>query len=193
MREGYRTFPEGVGSSSENNQNSETADFYARSMAWVLNAGSFVALLLPIAIFLLAYEVLAVETPMRRGRGYNTNETVMAWSLPSIGIAVFGFRQLYRQVISGQSAGMRRAGIEIVSFHTEGRITFWAAFIRMVVPIIPAVLIGIVALLTGIAEMLWGSILLWLSFPVSAFWNRHHRGWHDRLAGTILIQCDPGA
>ncbi|WP_420624135.1 RDD family protein [Candidatus Poriferisodalis sp.] len=99
----------------------------------------------------------------------------------------YHFRQIYRVVLSGQTAGIRNAGIEIICLGTDDRLTFLRAMTRIALPIVAATAGMILALITRISELLWVSALCWLFFPLSVLWNRSRHGWHDLAADAVVV------
>ena len=175
---------------ADGDRDAAIADPLARFLAWVLSAGGLVALLIPLFVVLAMYDMFVVQHPMRRGSGLSTNETVLAWLVQIACVALYGLRLACRQVLTGQSAGMRCVGIEVVSFASGGRITYRAALSRMLLPLLAAVPVTAIAISTGSADYGWLAIAGWLLCPISALWGQMGRGWHDRLAGTVLLKAD---
>ena len=143
-----------------------------------------VSVFVPVAFFLIVYSYAAYGNPV--GEGYNSEELTIMWAVPVTASAVLGFYRIYRLMVVGQSPGMRRFDIEAVRFDNGERLSFTRALVRTALP--PAsMMIGLAAaILMGSENPAWGG-LLWLVVPAPALWNRHMRGWHDRLAGAIVL------
>lgn len=156
----------------------------ARFMAWMHDAGLFVAIFIPVGVFLFIYGFVASSNPV--GAGYTTEEQTILWLVPTASLVCYGFWRIYRLVLTGQSVGMRRADIEIVRWGAGGRISYPGAFIRTVLPPLTGVLGLVPALVTG-EDSAASGVLLWLVFPLSTLWNPMGRGWHDRLAKAVVV------
>ena len=166
------------------------ADAYLRFGAWLVSAGTLVVVLIPVVFFIFMYDMGVVQHPMRRARGYGTRDIAIVWAVPVVCVLAYGNHQVYRQITTGQSLGMSKVGIKIASVVSGGRIALKAACLRMVMPPLCAVPGVILAILTGLAGFLWLAIAGWLLCPISSLWGQMGRGWHDRLAGTVLLQSD---
>jgi uncharacterized RDD family membrane protein YckC len=71
---------------------------------------------------------------------------------------------------SGQTVGKRAMGIRVVDFQTGGPLDYGKAFIRY--------LGRIVASLVCLLGYFW------------AIWDPQHQGWHDKIAGTVVVPVD---
>lgn len=85
----------------------------------MLDAGLFVAVLIPIGVVLFFYDLVAANSPVA-GAGYTTEESTILWLVPIATLVWHGSWHIYRLVVRGQSVGIRRAGIEIVRWPTGG-------------------------------------------------------------------------
>lgn len=68
---------------------------------------------------------------------------------------------------SGQTIGKRLMNIRVVDFQTGGELGYGKAFIRYIGRLVS----GFVCLL----GYLW------------AIWDEQHQGWHDKIAGTVVV------
>lgn len=168
----------------DNGESVVAAVLEARFLAWLHDAALFVAVLIPIGIFLFFYSLAAASNPV--GAGYTTEELTILWTVPVAALVWYCSWRIYRLVVRGQSVGMRRAGIEIVRWPTGGRISYTSALVRTVLPPLTGVLGLVPAMVTGADSAAWG-VFLWLVYPLSALWNRMGRGWHDRLARAVVV------
>jgi uncharacterized RDD family membrane protein YckC len=71
---------------------------------------------------------------------------------------------------SGQTIGKRAMAIRVVDFQTGGSLDYGKAFIRYVGRIV--------------ASFLCGLGYFW------AIWDPQHQGWHDKIAGTVVVPVD---
>lgn len=168
----------------------DIADPYLRLGAWLAGAGVLVVMLIPVVFFIFIYDMVVVQHPIRRGRGYDTRDMAIVGAVPAVCILAYGYRQVFRQVTTGQSFGMSKVGIKIISVVSGGHIALKAACLRMIIPPLCAVPGVTLAILTGLTGFLWLAIAGWLLCPISTLWGQMGRGWHDRLAGTVLLQSD---
>ena len=95
------------------------------------------------------------------------------WMLPKGPLVAFLFVQnggyLVAFTAGGQTLGKMVAGIRVVQSDSEGSLDLGRAFLRTLMWVVLAVPAG-------------------LGF-VSALFNRHHRGLHDRFAGTRVVRA----
>ena len=107
----------------------------------------------------------------------------------------------------GQTLGKRLADIRVVRWDGEAaavgdqaRLAHWRFGARWAIPHVPgivaAVVAGIVAL-PGVQDAgdFWGpvagaAVVPWALVYASSLWDKNRRGWHDKAAGTIVVD-DP--
>ena len=94
---------------------------------------------------------------------------------------------------TGQTVGKKTMGVVVIRVGSH-RSRFWA---RWALPH----LVGLVAAYAGASVGLWafgtigllvgiGSGLLgWMPVYTSALWDKDRRGWHDKVAGTIVVRA----
>jgi uncharacterized RDD family membrane protein YckC len=71
---------------------------------------------------------------------------------------------------SGQTVGKHAMGIRVVDFQTGGPLDYGKAFIRFLGRIV--------------ASFLCGLGYFW------AIWDPQHQGWHDKIAGTVVVPVE---
>ena len=104
----------------------------------------------------------------------------------------------------GQTFGKRLADIRVVRWDGEAaavgdqaRLAHWRFGARWAIPHVPgivaAVVAGIVAL-PGVQDAgdFWGpvagaAVVPWALVYASSLWDKNRRGWHDKAAGTIVV------
>ncbi|WP_419839677.1 RDD family protein [Candidatus Poriferisodalis sp.] len=166
------------------NQEVECADLFVRFSAWIVDLLLLIVMFVPVLIFLLFYWYATYGNPV--GGGHSSEELTVMWLVPIGTLVVYGFHRVYRLVVSGQSRGMRLSGIEIVRLDDGKRISFPGALVRTALSPAVAALGFTAATLAGFEYPLWG-VLLWLVFPIPALWNPANRGWHDQIAGAVVV------
>lgn len=77
--------------------------------------------------------------------------------------------------IWGRTVGKFAMGTRVVRVDTGGPLLWWSAAIRALVPLAAGVIPG-------------AGMFLSLVIYATAFWDRRRQGWHDRAAGTIVVQ-----
>lgn len=75
----------------------------------------------------------------------------------------------------GRTVGKFAMGTRVVRVDTGGPLLWWSAAIRALVPLAAGVIPGV-------------GMFLSLLIYATAFWDRRRQGWHDRAAGTIVVQ-----
>jgi uncharacterized RDD family membrane protein YckC len=71
---------------------------------------------------------------------------------------------------SGQTVGKHVMGIRVVDFQTGGSLDYGKAFVRAVGRIVAGFLCGL--------GYFW------------AIWDPQHQGWHDKIAGTVVVPVE---
>lgn len=92
----------------DNGESVVAAALEACFTAWMHDAGLFVAVLIPVGVFLYFWDLVAANSPYV-GAGYTTEELTILWLVPIATLVCFGTWRIYRLVVHGQSVGMRRA------------------------------------------------------------------------------------
>ena len=168
----------------ENNRDSERPDMSTRFGAWAYDSCLLIALFIPVLIFLIVHWYITYWMPVCCGQ--SPEELAVAWFVVICTGAGLAFHRVYRLVVTGQTPGMRRTGIEIVRIDNGRRMSYPKAFLRTILPPAVAVLGFTAATFVGLENPLWGA-LLWLIFPISALRNPENRGWHDRIASAVVV------
>ncbi|WP_419855732.1 RDD family protein [Candidatus Poriferisodalis sp.] len=168
----------------ENDKGAEYPDLFARMGAWVFDSLMLMVVFVPVLIFLVVYWYATYGSPVCCG--HSSEELAVMWLVPICAGAGYVFHRVYRLVVTGQSPGMRRSGIEIVRFDNGQRISYPKALVRTILPPSAAALGLAIATVAGIEDPLWG-LLLGLIFPIPALWNPDNRGWHDQIAGAVVV------
>ena len=103
----------------------------------------------------------------------------------------------------GQTFGKRLADIHVVRWDGEAaavgdqaRLAHWRSGARWAIPHVAglsvAVVAGAVSFATigqvGVAALAAG-ITAWLTVYASSLWDKNRRGWHDKAAGTIVVDA----
>lgn len=171
----------------ENHTNTAYPDLFARMSAWVFDSLMLMVVLVPILIFLLVYWYATYGSPCC---GHSSEEVIFMWLVPICTVAGYVLHRVYRLVVTGQSLGMRRSGIEIVRFADGQKISYPRAFVRTTLPPVVAVLGFIAATIAGMENPVWG-LSLWLVLPIPALWNPAKRGWHDQIVGAVVVTKRP--
>ena len=88
---------------------------------------------------------------------------------------------------SGRTLGMRSLGIRVVSIQSGQKPSVFESFSRGALPVYlhPLFLVDGLGLLLGVGAC-W-----WLLVHASVFWGEDRRGWHDLVAGTVVVTSDP--
>ncbi|WP_419947161.1 RDD family protein [Candidatus Poriferisodalis sp.] len=130
------------------------------------------------------------------------SECEEAGVLSGVGLAVavcaYVLAALYEPVcvaVRGRTLGRRAARIEVVRCWGAGRVGLGRSAVRWLVPLAPFAVCAAVELGTRHWRPALGHPLGWLSVSfawwvlvhASVLWNSELRGWHDRLAGTVVV------
>ena len=78
--------------------------------------------------------------------------------------------------IWGRTVGKFALGTRVVRVDTGGPLLWWSSAIRALVPLAAGVIPGV-------------GMFLSLVVYSSAFFDRRHQGWHDRAAGTVVVDA----
>ncbi|WP_419917265.1 RDD family protein [Candidatus Poriferisodalis sp.] len=170
------------------NENPEYPDLFTRLGAWVYDSFMLIVVYVPVLIFLLVYWYATYGSPVCCG--HSSEELTVMWIVPICAGVGFGFHRIYRLVVTGQSPGMRRVGIELVRLDNGRHISYPKALVRTILPPAVAVFGYAAGAIVGFENPLWG-VLLWLILPIPALWNSANRGWHDQLAGAVIVTKRP--
>ena len=168
----------------ENGKNAEYPDLSVRMGAWVFDSLMLMVVFIPVLIFLIMHWYVTYWLPVCCGQ--SSGELAVAWLVLICTGAGLAFHRAYRLVVTGQSPGMRRTGIEIVRFDNGRKISYPKAFVRTILPPSVAALGFAIATVAGFEDPEWG-LLLGLIFPIPALWNPQNRGWHDQIAGAVVV------
>ena len=111
--------------------------------------------------------------------------------------------EVFLTALSGKTLGKMVAGIKVVRFN-DGQVPgVVRSFVRWTIPIIAGTAgTLIVAFSTTTMEsdtvgeqlsvreqlLLAGGLLSWLLVYLSSLWDKNRRGWHDKIAGTVVIE-----
>lgn len=76
----------------------------------------------------------------------------------------------------GRTVGKFALGTRVVRIDTGEHLLWWSSAIRALVPLAAGVVPG-------------AGMFLSLVIYASAFFDRRHQGWHDRAAGTIVVDA----
>lgn len=168
----------------ENDIGAEYSDLFARMGAWMFDTFVLIVVFVPVLIFLVVYWYATYGSPVCCG--HSAEELTVMWLVPICAGAGLAFHRVYRLVVTGQTPGMRRTGIEIVRFDNGRKISYPKALVRTILPPCVAALGLAIAVVAGFENPLWG-LLLGLIFPIPALWNPQNRGWHDQIAGAVVV------
>lgn len=129
-----------------------------------------------------------------------------AWVLLAvIGVIVAVVSEAAALTSRGQTSGMSAMSLRVVSVGGDPAVTLEQAVIRTALPVVAAavgalsgMLVAVVLSVEALNE--WkivvvaaASAALWLMVHLSAAAHADRRGWHDRAAGTAVIQDVPHA
>ncbi len=90
---------------------------------------------------------------------------------------------------SGQTIGKRGQQVRIVRYQDGGAASASRCVARWAVPIWAGTLGWAVAAAIGLPMPYVGIPGLWLLIHVSPLWGRGRRGWHDMIAGTVVVEA----
>ena len=180
---------------------------------WRRLRGSFVDLLVTGPVALAGTLVWAVLLTIDRGllcrepgsAGFGS-ECQGPGVLSGVGLAVavcaYALAALYGPLcvgVWGRTLGRRAACVEVVRLRGAGRVGLGRSVVRWLVPLAPFVVCAAVELGTRHWRPALGHPLGWLSVSfgwwvlvhASVLWDSELRGWHDRLAGTVVVSAAP--
>ena len=90
---------------------------------------------------------------------------------------------------SGQTIGRRGQQVKVVRFQDGGAPEASRCVTRWAVPIAAGALGWVVAAAIGLPMPYLGMPGLWLLIYVSPLWGRGRRGWHEMIAGTVVVEA----
>ena len=170
------------------------ASWRDRFLARCTDTWLLVGALAPVLFFVILYSwaIDIWHSPGREPRDIRTQleEAVLLWMLP---IAVATIVSSIEGVIlakSGATRGMRRRGIQVVQLSNGQPVILADALLRTITPISAAVAGLAIAYLIGLPDWsFWFGFLAWCIVYCSSIWHPLRRGWHDLLAGTIVVSA----
>ncbi len=115
--------------------------------------------------------------------GVPTGLAARAGAEPSLIIAVHFFYFVVPTALFGWSIGKLVARTRVVGARTHHTPSLWRVVLRWVIPYVPV----IVALTVGLDGDLIGLAIAFVYLPI--MWDL--RGWHDRAAGTLVVEATP--
>ena len=169
------------------------ADLADRSFARLLDP--IVVCLLGLAAAVIAYvEVFLRSFCSLCGHDHVAHDAVQRTSLVA-SLVVFGVLLAYESAgirESGQTRGKRRRHIRVVD-RADGEVPSpEQALVRSLVPAAVGVAGSVGAAVADLRIPALVGLGLWLVVYLSAMWGEDRRGWHDKAAGTVVID-DPGS
>ena len=90
---------------------------------------------------------------------------------------------------SGQTLGKSNQQIKVVHYNDGLVATASRRWIRWAVPIAGAALGWVIAAKASLPMPYLGMPALWLLVYASTVWDKDRRGWHDRIAGTVVVDA----
>lgn len=90
---------------------------------------------------------------------------------------------------SGQTIGKRGQQVKVVRYEDGGASSAFRCLTRWAVPIWAGTLGWVVAAAIGLPMPYLGMPGLWLLIYVSPLWGRDRRGWHEMIAGTVVVEA----
>lgn len=161
----------------------------ARALDWALGGTAF-----------LAVAVLLAETIDRSDPVQEFYDGIW-YGLTRGLLVVLGLGAVYEIAMiasRGQTMGKSRAGVRVVRADDgtdPGAARSALRWLAVAMPRLPAVLVLMGAATwsggTAVAAMLT-ALALWSIVYVSLLWGRDHKGWHDKVAGTLVVR-EPAA
>lgn len=97
--------------------------------------------------------------------------TLLKGAGSGLGLLIFvGYFAFFDGSDSGQTPGKRLMGIRVIDFQTGGPLGYGKGLLRCLGRILSSIpcLLG----------------YLW------AIWDKQHQGWHDKIAGTVVVPVD---
>ncbi|MXZ94629.1 MAG: RDD family protein [Acidimicrobiaceae bacterium] len=151
--------------------------------------------LIMLAAALLA--VAAVVVGLLLGADWNWgDENAQAVVSGLLALAVVGMASLvallYEPVTtarSGQTIGKRGQQVKVVRYQDGGAAPASRFVTRWAVPTWASTLGWVVAAAIGLPMPYLGMPGLWLLIHLSPLWGRGRRGWHDMIAGTVVVEA----
>ena len=112
---------------------------------------------------------------------------VLVWVLPVVIALSWLMYETVTIASRGRTLGMRAPGIEVVRAADGARLPFGASFWRALLPLWVGVNGAFLSWKRNLLTPLHFGAALWALVYVSAALNRRRQGWHDRLAGTVVV------
>ena len=173
----------------------ELADFPERVAARFLDPVTvflFVLGTFAIVMYRLLATISFVSSPLSDDYLAQAREDVQNFSL-IVSLVVFGVIALYEisaTTLPEQTRGKARRGLRVVSVDGAAALSLGRAWLRGLVPAAAGMGGSVVAALADFRYPALGGLVLWFVVYLSANWGKAGRGWHDILAGTVVIN-DP--
>ena len=115
-------------------------------------------------------------------------------------VLLYELYELFVVALLGKTIGRERCSIRVVRYD-DGELPGSRSLVRWSVLAVPPVLASLVIAAIPVSSAQTHDLLVvlagtaaWLIVSVSPAWDDNRRGWHDKIAGTIVIHVlDPDA